>query len=219
LIKRTAIVFDMDGLMVDTEPLSRQAWDEFLRPYGHSLDDKIISRMVGFRADESTRILLEAFDVPLSVEEIIRRKAAIYDEIRTRGVPVMPGFPELQAAIAERGLPWAVATSSPRRHAEEILGQLGLVGACHAIAGGDEVARGKPAPDIYRLAASRLGIPPDQCLALEDSGPGSQAAAAAGMLTVVIPGADMSAVNFSHADYVFGSLHEVAANLDELLAH
>jgi beta-phosphoglucomutase-like phosphatase (HAD superfamily) len=192
LIKRTAIVFDMDGLMVDTEPLSRQAWDEFLRPYGHSLDDKIISRMVGFRADESTRILLEAFDVPLSVEEIMRRKAAIYDEIRTRGVPVMPGFPELQAAIAERRLPWAVATSSPRRHAEEILGQLGLVGACHAIAGGDEV---------------------------EDSGPGSQAAAAAGMLTVVIPGADMSAVNFSHADYVFSSLHEVAANLDELLAH
>lgn len=203
--------------MVDTEPLSRQAWDELLQPYGYSLDDDTIGRMVGFRADESTRILLEAFDLPLSLEEIIRRKSAIYDKIRARGVPVMSGLYELQGAIAARGLPWAVATSSPRRHAEEILVQLGLAEACHAIVGGDEVARGKPAPDIYLLAARRLGVPPVQCIALEDSEPGSRAAAAAGMLTVVVPGTGVETTGLSHADYVFGSLHEVADNLDELL--
>lgn len=217
MTKREAIVFDMDGLMVDTEPLSRQAWDEFLRPFGYTLDDDTIGRMVGFRADESTRILLQVFDLPLSVEEIVRRKAAIYDEILARGVPVMPGLWELHAAIVERGLRWAVATSSPRRHAEEILIQLGLADTSYAIAGGDEVARGKPEPDIYLLAAERLGVPPHQCLALEDSVPGSRAAAAAGMFTVVVPSESNAAADFSHVDCIFDSLHEVAANLDRLL--
>jgi pseudouridine-5'-monophosphatase len=217
LSKRTAIVFDMDGLMVDTEPLSHQAWNELLRPYGHTLTDEMIQQMIGLRAEVSSQFVIDTFGLPLSVAEIIPRRAAIYAGIRARGVPVMPGLIALQEQIAARRMPWGVATSSPREHAQEILAQLGLSTACQAIAAGDEVKRGKPAPDIYLLAAERLGVAPEQCLALEDSGPGSQAAVAAGMLTVAVPNGHTKTADFSHVHYIYTSLHDVARNLDVLL--
>ena len=211
-------MFDMDGLMVDSEPLSRQAWDEVLRPYGARIDDDLQSRIIGWRVDASAPFVLARLGLEhLDTEEIVARRRAAYAKIRAGGIPEMPGLRELLARIAARGLPWAVATSSPRRHAWEVLAQLGLQEEVAAVACGDEVARGKPAPDIYLLAAKRLGVPPAQCLALDDSGPGTKAAVAAGMLTIAIPNGHTSATDFSHAHYVYSSLHDVAANLEGLL--
>ncbi|VAW31893.1 hydrolase, haloacid dehalogenase-like family, partial [hydrothermal vent metagenome] len=187
--KLSAIVFDMDGLMVDSEPLSQQAWDDYLRPFGHRLSEETVQSIIGFRSDISTPIIKEMFSLPESVPQIIANRAAIYSKIRANGVPTMSGLYTLHAEIARRKIPWAVATSSPRAHAVEILQQLGLLQQCRAIAGGDEVGDGKPAPDLYLLAAERLGIAPQSCLALEDSGPGSQAAVAAGMTAIAIPNA------------------------------
>jgi HAD superfamily hydrolase (TIGR01509 family) len=203
-----AVIFDMDGLMVDTEPLSRRAWDEALRPFNLTLDDTTYQRMIGRRGDESVQIVLQTYDLPLTADALYRQKSAHYQQIRAQGVPVMAGLWPLLEAITMRQLPWAVATSSPRAHAEEILAQLNLSDQCRAIAAGDEVVRGKPAPDIYLLAAQRLGIAPERCLALEDSLPGSQAAVAAGMVTVVIPNGRFPA-DFPHAHHVLPSLHEV----------
>ena len=214
-----AIVFDMDGLMVDSEPLSQQAWDEYLRPYGHQLTEEIVSSIIGLRADVSTPTIKKLFNLPEPVPVIIAKRAALYSQIRAKGVPTMPGLHELQAEIERRQIPWAVATSSPRHHAEEILQQLGLQDRCRAIAAGDEVAHGKPQPDIYLLAAERLGIPPQNCLALEDSGPGSQAAVAAGMITIAIPNAQTKTADFSHAHHRYSSLHEVLAHLDSFFGN
>lgn len=215
--QRRAIIFDMDGLMVDTEPMSRKAWAQLLADYGHRLDDETYGRMIGHRIDVGARIALEAFPIPLTIAEIIGRKSAISDRMRAGGVPVMPGLMELQDEIARINLPWGVATSSPRHHAEVILEQLGLSHACGAVAGGDEVPSGKPAPDIYLLAAERLGVPPDRCLALEDSLPGSQAAVSAGMHVVAIPNGQTLTANFHHVHHLFSSLHDVLANLESLL--
>jgi HAD superfamily hydrolase (TIGR01509 family) len=212
-----AIVFDMDGLMVDSEPLSRQAWDEVLRPFGHKLTDEVQSQIIGRRADVSSQVILEAFALPLAADELRARKAAVNDQLRAQGVPVMPGLMALHAEIARRAIPWAIATSSPRHHAEMTLAQLELAAACRAIAAGNEVSHGKPAPDIYLLAAARLGIEPQFCLALEDSAPGCRAALAAGMRAVAVPNGDTKTADFSFAPYVFNSLHDVLANLDELL--
>jgi len=203
--------------MVDTEPLSRQAWAQLLSEHHHLLDDKTYERMIGYRIDVSARIILETFPIPLTMVELSSRRDAILEELRAKGVPVMPGLMELQGKIASRGVPWAVATSSPRHHAEVILDQLGLAGACHALAAGDEVVSGKPAPDIYLLAAERLSVPPENCLALEDSLPGSQAAVAAGMRVVAVPNGQTLAADFGHVHHVYDSLHDVAANLDLLL--
>ena len=178
------------------------------------LDRRIVSRIIGLRADVSTPTIKELFSLPEPVPVIIEKRAAIYSQIRANGVPVMPGLHELHAEIARRHIPWAVATSSPHSHAEEILHQLGLHDRCRAIAAGNEVIHGKPHPEIYQLAAARLGILPEHCLALEDSGPGSLAAARAGMTVIAIPNAQTKTADFSHVHHRYSSLHDVLANLD-----
>lgn len=212
-----AVIFDLDGLMVDSEPLSRRAWDEVLRDYGHSLDDHTYHRIVGQRTGDSARIIRDTYSLPLTADDLAAAKTARWEMIWGRGLPAMPGLMALHGALAARGVPWAVATSSPRRYAEAILQQLELTPTHGAVAAGDEVAHGKPAPDIYLLAAERLGIAPERCLALEDSAPGARAAQAAGMRVVAIPnGAPPERLDF--ADYVFRSLSDVTAHLDTLLA-
>jgi HAD superfamily hydrolase (TIGR01509 family) len=210
-----AIVFDMDGLMVDSEPLARQAWDQVLREYGHRLGDDVHRRIVGRRSADSAQIVHDAYALPLSVQELVTAKTAEWEKIWRRGLPPMPGLSAIHARLVAGAIPWAVATSSPRGYAEAVLRKLGM-DDWHALAGGDEVVQGKPAPDIYLLAARRLNIAPELCLALEDSVPGGQAALAAGMTIGVIPSGTPPAA-FDFADYLFDSLVEVADRLDELL--
>ncbi|MDX1416654.1 MAG: HAD family phosphatase [Candidatus Promineifilaceae bacterium] len=212
-----AIVFDVDGLMVDTEPLSRLAWNRVLKQYGYELHEELYSRMIGYRFDVSVSMVLEAFDLPLSVEEIRKMRAAEHAKILSLGVPVLPGLYDLVEALDQRGLSWAVATSSPYTHAVEILRQLELSDTCKAIAAGDEVPHGKPAPDIYLLAAKRLETAPQLCLALEDSAPGTHAALAAGMLTIAVPNGDSNMVDFPDVYQIFYSLQDVVQALDGLL--
>lgn len=213
-----AIVLDMDGLMVDSEPLSRHAWDQVLGSYGHTLTDAIYNSIIGYRIDESAAMLIEAYDLPLGVDALVREKTGALAKIHANGVPAMPGLYEIHASITRRGLPWGVATSSPRSHAEKILEQLGLSNSCQAITGGDEVPQGKPAPFIYHLTAERLGVPASHCLAIEDSAPGCRSALAAGMTVVAVPNGDTKTADFSDVDYVFSSLHDVSEELDALLA-
>ena len=212
-----AIVLDMDGLMVDTEPLSRRAWDQVLAMYGHTLDHAIYNSIIGYRFDESAATLIKTYDLPANIDTLARQKETKLATIRASGIPVMPGLYELHAAINRRALPWSVATSSPRDHALEILQQIGLQDSCRIIAAGDEVPRGKPAPDIYLLAAERLGISPAHCMALEDSSPGCRSALAAGMMVGAIPNRDTKTADFSAVDHIFPSLHDVVERLDTLL--
>ena len=212
-----AIVLDMDGLMVDSEPSSRRAWDHVLGTYGHTLNDDIYNSIIGYRIDETAAYLIETYGLPLSIDTLTDQKASLLNKIRANGVPPMPGFYEFHSRILQSGLIWAVATSSPRSHAEEVLERLGISGSCQAIAGGDEVLQGKPAPDIYLLAAKRLGIPAAHCLAVEDSAPGCRSALSAGMMVVAVPNQDTKTADFSAVDYVFPSLYVVSERLDTLI--
>jgi HAD superfamily hydrolase (TIGR01509 family) len=213
-----AVVMDMDGLMVDSEPLSRRAWDQVLARYGYVLNDDTYNRIIGYRADESTAMVIKAYDLPVGVDDFMREKAEALAKIRVGGVPVMPGLFEFHANILRKGVPWGVATSSPRAHAEETIEQLGLSTSCQTVAGGDEVSRGKPAPDIYLLAAERLGIPARRCLAVEDSAPGCRSALAAGMMVAAVPNGATKAADFSAVNHVFPSLHHVSEMFEALLA-
>ena len=213
-----AVIFDMDGLMVDSEPLAHQAWNDVLEPYGRRLDDETYAQLIGLRLDATARLVQETYELPVNPDQLAEAKENRLSQLRARGVPAMPGLRRLVGEIQARDLPWAVATSSPRATAEENLQQLGLLSLCQAIAGGDEASQGKPSPDIYLLAARRLAIMPQYCLALEDSVPGVTAARSAGMVTVAVPGGHSSADQFTLADFVFSSLDIVADQLDELLA-
>lgn len=212
------VIFDLDGLMVDSEPLARIAWEQVLLAHDQGLDEATYQRIIGLRLADTSRLLQETYQLDVQAEALGRAKEAAMNELLLRGVPAMPGLMELLAALQQRSLAWGVATSSRHSYAQLVLGQLGLLEQVGAIAGGDEVSRGKPFPDIYLLAARRLGAQPGSCLALEDSVPGAKAATAAGMLTVAIPGDHATAADFAFVDSVYPSLDQVADDLDRLLA-
>ncbi len=212
-----AIIFDLDGLMIDTEPLARRAWDRVLQDHGQELGDETFANMIGLRLEESSRVVQEVFGLTTSPSELAGREQIYMAQIMAQGIPTMPGLWRLLGEIEIRKVPWAVATSSRQAYAVQVLSQLGLLKRCQAIAAGDEVEQGKPAPDVYLLAAKRLNIDPALCLALEDSVPGIKACSAAGMLTVAVPNSDTSHMDFKDAGFVYDSLFEVAADLDKLL--
>jgi HAD superfamily hydrolase (TIGR01509 family) len=207
--KFQAIIFDMDGLMVDSEPVARHGWEIVLASYGRELDQITYERMVGRRLEESAAIVIDTFQLPLSRENLAEIKEAAMVKLWAEGLPVMPGLHNLVGYLNDHNIPWGVATSSRRHYALNVLNQLGIASHCRAVAAGNEVSQGKPAPDIYLLAAERLEIDPKLCLALEDSVPGGQAAVAAGMSLAAVPNGHTKAADFPFADYVLDSLNDV----------
>jgi HAD superfamily hydrolase (TIGR01509 family) len=207
--KFQAIIFDMDGLMVDSEPVARHGWEIVLASYGRELDQITYERMVGRRLEESAAIVIDTYQLPLSRENLAEIKEAAMVKLWAEGLPVMPGLHNLVGYLNDHNIPWGVATSSRRHYALNVLNQLGIASHCRAVAAGNEVSQGKPAPDIYLLAAERLEIDPKLCLALEDSVPGGQAAVAAGMSLAAVPNGHTKAADFPFADYVLDSLNDV----------
>lgn len=204
-----AIIFDMDGLMVDSEPVARRGWEIVLASYGRELDQQTYERMVGRRLEESAAIVIETYDLLLSPERLAQIKEAEMKKLWASGLPVMPGLHQLVDYLDKRNIPWGVATSSRRHYALDVLAQLRITNSCKAVAAGNEVKHGKPAPDIYLLVAERLKVDPKQCLALEDSVPGGRAAVAAGMTLAAVPNGHTKAADFPFAHYIFDSLHDV----------
>ena len=212
-----AFIFDLDGVMVDTEPISRRAWHIILKDFDLDLDEETYRSIIGRGSDESAQMIKLSLGLSVDASELVRRKKKALNRLLSRDIPIMPGLGMLVERLSDAGIAWAVATSSPRRYAQDILTRIGLLQECSVLAGGDEVLRGKPEPDIYLLAAERLGVLPQGCLALEDSLPGCQAAIAAGMVTLVVTNGLTNRNEFGFVDYVYTTLSEVADNLDSLI--
>ncbi len=184
----SAVILDMDGLMLDTERLARIAWDRAMADWGHTIPDEVYYRLIGRTVRDVGELLREALAADLPFEEIAERKRQYIDEeIARHGIPVKPGVFELLDWIEQVGLKKATATSTFREVAMRKLTLAGLQDRFDAIVCGDDVRRGKPAPDIFLAAASRLEAPASQCVVLEDSEPGIEAAQAAGMTALLVP--------------------------------
>jgi HAD superfamily hydrolase (TIGR01509 family) len=182
-----ALIFDMDGLLVDSEPLSEIAMDRFLARRMLDNDQDLMDQLLGRRLPEAITIVKAWFDLDGSVEALTAEYGETRLDALRGGVPVMPGAREIVAWAQEHGIPSALATSSQRAHADVSLAAAGLTGQFAAEATGNEVENGKPDPDIFLLAAARLGVEPARCLVLEDAPAGLQAAKAAGMSVVWVP--------------------------------
>ena len=183
------LIFDMDGLLIDSEPVAAAALARFLRQHGHEIRPGTMEQTLGRRLPEAMTIVAEAYQLAVPVAELART----YDELRLaalRGnLRPMPGAAALLAFARGAGLRLALATSSLRSHADLSLAETELAGLFDAEATGDEVERGKPEPDIFLLAAARLGLPAAACVVLEDAPAGIAAAAAAGMRRLWVPNA------------------------------
>lgn len=184
----TAAVFDMDGLLLDTERPILDAWLQASREHGVPIEPQTYLQVVGRRAAEGGVLFRAALGDSFPFDLVRTRVQALLAEARQRdGHVPKPGARELLTRLQREGIPCAVASSTRRAEVEARLGSSGLLDRFTAWAGGDEVRAGKPSPDIYQLAAARLGVAAGDCLAFEDSEHGARAALAAGMAVVVVP--------------------------------
>ena len=210
-----AVIFDMDGLMLDTEPLYRIAWKRASAECGFQLTDEIYKNLVGRGRKDAMKTLAQTFG-PEFPPDKFSVLAAQYEAQEFAGPPMpkKPGLDQLLAFLEQRNLPLAVATSTERRLTLPRLARTGLLSRFEVVATGDEVSRGKPFPDLFLLAASRLGVEPSSCLVLEDSEAGVLAARAAGMQVFQVPDlVEPSAEARRAANGVFDSLCDVTQRL------
>ena len=209
-----AVVFDMDGLLLDTEPIAARAWSEAAARAGVAFDPALALRMVGSNFADCGAMLRAHEPSSYPVDAVLGGWHAAYDALCARdGVPVKRGAVALLDWLAGARVKRAVATSTRRARAAAKLADARLLHRFEAVVGGDEVARGKPAPDIYLEAARRIGVAPGACVALEDSEPGVRAALGAGMTVFMVP--DL----MRPSDDLARLVHFVVDSLDHAHAH
>jgi HAD superfamily hydrolase (TIGR01509 family) len=215
-----AVIFDMDGLMLDTEPLAARAWVDAAQDLGLAFDSAINHRLIGRSFADCRTIIGEHHGADYPVDALMGAWHGAYDAIvRREGISFKPGLLELLDWLEAERIPKAVATSTRRSRAQAKLELTGIFARFAALVGGDEVARGKPAPDIFLEAAARLDTAPAACLVLEDSEPGMRGALAAGMTPIMVPDLLPPTPSLlAAAPLVVATLHDVRLHLSALPA-
>ncbi len=182
-----AVIFDMDGLMFDSERLAREAWRGAMAAEGYALHDHVYQRAIGRTAEEACEVFVEAYGKGLPIEAIEADKARRLEVLLAPAPPLKPGLRELLDVIAKLGLRTAVASATATAEVRRRLVITGLKKRYDVVVGGDEVYTGKPAPDLFLRAAELLRVAAPECVVLEDSEAGIRAASAAGMVPVMVP--------------------------------
>ncbi len=182
-----AAIFDMDGLLVDSEGLATEAWRIILARYNIPLRQKDIDDMFGMRIIEDARLFIAQYAIPQTPEDLVSERRVVMEDLLRQSLKPMPGAVTLVQTLSEHGVPLALATSGAQSHAELCLQLTGLSAYFSLRVTGDVVERGKPAPDIFFMAANLLRIAPEKCLVFEDAPHGAAAGVAAGSPVVCVP--------------------------------
>jgi len=182
-----AVIFDMDGLLLDTEIVYRAAMIEAGSVFGVAFTGEIYAAMVGKTNPESAILLRELYGDDFPIQAYFERVWADVEDLLEAETRLKAGVIEILDHLDDLGLPCAIATSNGMVSVEKYLGRFDLLSRFNAVVANADVVRHKPHPDPYLEAARRLGVDPAHCLALEDSHPGVRAAHAAGMMTVMVP--------------------------------
>jgi HAD superfamily hydrolase (TIGR01509 family) len=182
-----AVVFDMDGLLIDSETVVREGVFRAVAGMGFQMSDALFARMIGLPLADSIDVLRTHFGPTFETGRFVDDERREIEALFSEGVALKAGVLELLDHLDVLGLPRAVATSSSREAVAVHLGGHRLVERFHAVVAREDVPRHKPHPDPYLAAAAALGVAPERCLALEDSHNGVRAAHAAGMMTIMVP--------------------------------
>lgn len=186
--KAKAVIWDMDGLIFDTERMRVDAWEQVCKNHGYAFDRSVLLGCIGKNVPDSDALIREGFGKDFPVEKFrIEKNALVAAEIQKSGLPVKEGIREALEWLDTRGVRSALASSSERETILSFLEKAALTTSFSVIVGGDDVKRGKPHPDVFLTAAEKLGVPPAQCIVFEDSLNGLKAGHAAGMQVVMIP--------------------------------
>lgn len=200
-----AVIFDLDGTLLATEQMTIESGEAAFLRMGRPAPEGLLASLVGIDEPTSHAILRRHLGEDFDFAHLERLWAEALIERRDRdGIPLRPHVRTILEALRAAGLPFAIATSSTAAQAREKLAAAGLTDSFAIVVTRSDVPSPKPAPDVYLLAAERLGIAPGRCLAFEDSDVGALAARAAGMTVVQVP--DMVPLSGEHADYLAGDL-------------
>ena len=181
-----AVIFDLDGVLVDSEQLWNQAREEFTKESGGRWRPDATRAMMGMSSPEWSRYLHDELGVPLDPDEISRDAVGRMEHLYCDRLPLMPGATDAVRTLSGRW-PLGLASSANREIIDLVLDLAGWTDAFRATVSSEEVACGKPAPDVYLEAASRVSVGPERCAAVEDSSNGLRSAAAAGTAVIAVP--------------------------------
>ncbi len=209
-----AVILDLDGLMVDSEPVHQRAFERLLARHGIDRQftvEEYGRYFVGIPVKENAQWLAAHFELKAAPEDFIAEREQIYEELLEQPANLipMPGLFALLDDLGARGMLLGVASGSPRNQVDTILRGLGIVARFRTVVAGDDVPHTKPAPDVYLRAAQELGVAPARCIAIEDSVTGITAAKAAGLRAIAVPNRYTAHQDLSGADARVASLGEV----------
>lgn len=186
--KIEGVIFDMDGTLFDTERLSFEFWRKILKGYGYVMNKDVYISLMGRKYEAADMILKERYGEDFPSKEVYEKKnVELIKYIRNNGVPVKIGAYEILDFLVENQYKIALATSTNRKRAMELLEEAEIKDKFNVIVCGDDIVNSKPDPEIFLKAASKLGADPKKCIVLEDSPVGMQAACKGGMMAINVP--------------------------------
>ncbi|MGD8776917.1 MAG: HAD family phosphatase [Syntrophobacterales bacterium] len=207
-----AVLFDMDGVIVDSEPLWTEAEIQFLARRSLSYSPQLKAVLMGRDSREAVGILIKHYNLGESVDDVIEERNELVAGLFRELLQPIPYALDLVKSVRHSGVKTSMASSSPKRLIELVLDKFSIAALFDLVLSGDQVARGKPAPDIYLTAARELGVIPDNCLVIEDAPNGVASAKAAGMRCLAIS-TSANAADLAMADQVVRSFEEVDLQL------
>ncbi len=209
----THVIFDLDGVLLDTEPLYTEATQQIVSEWGKVFDWSVKGKMIGRGQLEGAEYLVDALDLPIAPEEYLARRLPIVQRLFP-SVKEIAGAEKFVRELDALGVPMGVATSGERSLTEIKTSRHPWFEIFRTLVCGDDtrVARAKPAPDIFLVTAEELGASPASCLVFEDSLAGVEAARAAGMPVIALPDANMNKEPYRDADRVVAGFHELSAH-------
>jgi pseudouridine 5'-phosphatase len=206
----THVLYDMDGLLLDTEGFYTIVNRHIAQQYGKEYDPSLKPKTMGLKAEDSARILIDELGLPLTPAEYLQARKGLLDELFPKSEP-KPGAVRLTQHLHVHKIPQAVATSTSRHHFELKTTRHKnwfKIFECFVIGDDPEVKQGKPSPDIFLVAAGKMKAKPQCCLVFEDAPSGVKAARAAGMHVIAVPDSNMADYPFPEADEILASLVE-----------
>lgn len=212
-----ALIFDMDGLMIDTERLYYDAQQRIAARHETSISRELLGRMMGRKPEEAAAMLVAACNLPLTPTQYLDTLFAMMLDLLKTDLQPMPGLEQVLARFRGR-LPLAIATGSTQTIVDQVVCRLNLEQVFQVIQTSDSVSQGKPHPEIYLRTARRLGIAAERCAVLEDSANGVRAAAAAGCHVVAVPSEHTRDQDFTAAHHIALHLGAAADYLEGILA-
>lgn len=208
------VIFDLDGLLADTEPIYFEAMNTIASKHGKEFTMELKKQVMGKAGILSMRLLKDSLGLPESVEEMLIERAKLCKGIaNSKGIKAMPGAFKTIDMVDNAGFKKAIASSSHKKWVKLVLEKLEIYNRFDVVITGDDVALGKPSPDVFLVAAKKLGLKNGQCIILEDTVVGVEAAKKANIKCIAIPNKYNSEMDFSGATLVIKSLE----NLDEAI--